>query len=226
MFNLDFDLTWSVLKTALGCDHDCSLDLNFAIRDFDKTRFWKAIFGSSDSSGPTALEIHNPTLRFIHYWMFFTLFPGTNGFHLQDVELKLLFAMVKKRKVSPAKVLVRYWRGYATLDRPICFTSFITRLAESFGLLDSHEYACIYHPRDILGEEFFIRMGVLKKGPNGEFIMVYSGHTAEILLPCEQRQLYRLRTLTIKLDPRVEPDFAVTRRDGRSRPLMLRGVRR
>ena len=69
-----------------------------------------------------------------------------------------------------------------------------------FGLLDSHEYACISHLRDILGEEFFIRMGVLKKGPDGEFIMVYPGHIAEILLPCEQRQLYRLHTLTIKLD--------------------------
>jgi len=55
-------------------------------------------------------------------------------------------------------------------------------------------------------------MGVLKKGPDGEFIMVYPGHAANILLPCEQRQLYRLRTLTIKLDPQVEPDFAGTRR--------------
>ena len=92
-------------------------------------------------------------------------------------------------------------QGYATLDRPIYFTSFISCLAESFGLLDSHECASISHLRDILGEEFFVRMGVLKKGPDGEFIMVYLGHTAEILLPCEQRQLYRLRTLTIKLGP-------------------------
>ena len=119
--------------------------------------------------------------------------------------------MVKKRKVSPAKVLVRYWHGLTILYRPIYFTSFITRLAKSFGLPDSHEYACISHPRDILGEEFFIRIGVLKKGSDGEFIMVYPSHTTEILLPCEQRQLYRLRTLTIKLDPQVEPDFAVTR---------------
>ena len=138
MFNLDFDLTWSALNTTLDCDNDCSLDLNFVVRDFDKTRFWKAILGSSDSSAPTALEIHNQTLRFIHYWMFVNLFPRTNGFHLQDVELKLLFTMVKKRKVSPTKVLVRYWHGLTILYRPIYFTSFITSLAESFGLLDSH----------------------------------------------------------------------------------------
>ena len=161
MFNLDFDLTWSALNNALGCDHDCSFDLNFAVNNFDKTRFWKANSGSSDSSGPTAPEIHNPTLRVIHYWMFVTLFPGTNG--LQDVELKLLFAMVKKTKVSPAKVLVRYWHGYATLDRPIYFTSFITRLAESFGLLDSHEYACISHPRDILGKSFSFERVFLRR---------------------------------------------------------------
>ena len=55
-------------------------------------------------------------------------------------------------------------------------------------------------------------MVVLKKGLDGEFIMVYPGYTAEILLPCEQHQLYRLHTLTIKLDPRVEPDFAGTRK--------------
>ena len=55
-------------------------------------------------------------------------------------------------------------------------------------------------------------MGVLKKGHDGEFIMVYLSHTIEILLPCEQRQLYRLHTLTIKLDPRVELDFIGTHR--------------
>lgn len=36
MFNQDFSLTWSALKTALGFDHDCSLDLNHATRRFDK----------------------------------------------------------------------------------------------------------------------------------------------------------------------------------------------
>ena len=98
MFNLDFDLTWSTLNTALDCDHDCSLDLNFAAHDFDKTRFWKAISGSSDSSSPTTPKIYNPTLRFIYYWIIVTLFPRTKGFHLQDVELKLLLPWLGRGK--------------------------------------------------------------------------------------------------------------------------------
>ncbi|OQU89129.1 hypothetical protein SORBI_3002G150100 [Sorghum bicolor] len=43
--------------------------IDHATRMFNKFRFWKAISGSNDCSNPTPIEIHNPTLRFLHFWI-------------------------------------------------------------------------------------------------------------------------------------------------------------
>ncbi|KXG24948.1 hypothetical protein SORBI_3007G103300 [Sorghum bicolor] len=43
--------------------------IDHATRMFDKFRFWKANSGSNDCSNPTPIEIHNPTLRFLHFWI-------------------------------------------------------------------------------------------------------------------------------------------------------------
>ena len=137
-----------------------------------------------------------------------TLFPGISGYTISDDELKLLYAMVRKIKVSPVKLLVNFWLSYIEYNKPIYFTSFITRIAETFGLLDTHTFEHIDHARDVLGEEFFISINVLKKGPRGGLRMIYPGHTVEVPLPCEKRRLYALRTLTIKMD-RVARDQTV-----------------
>ena len=108
--------------------------------------------------------------------------------------------MLRKIKVSPIKLLVNFRLSCIEYDKPIYFTSFITRIAKAFGLLDKHTLEYIDHARDVLGEEFFIHINVLKKGPRGGLKMIYRGHTVEIPLLCEKRRLYALRTLTIKLD--------------------------
>ncbi|KAG0514448.1 hypothetical protein BDA96_10G192300 [Sorghum bicolor] len=109
MCEQEHQLNWSLLNTALGCEHECELDLDHATRMFDKFRFWKAISGSNDCSNPTPIEIHNPTLRFLHFWIMCTLYPGMGTDTLIDDELKILYAMVSKIKVSPVKLLVNYW---------------------------------------------------------------------------------------------------------------------
>ena len=63
----EYNLTWSHLTTALGCDQDCELNLDLATNGFNKYEFWKAISGSNDCSNPTPSQIHNPTLHFLHY---------------------------------------------------------------------------------------------------------------------------------------------------------------
>src|SRR5919108_1546344 len=76
MFNMDFNLSWSELSTALGFDHDCNTDLEI-LEGLDIVEFWNLISGSNDCTNPRPLEIHNPTLRFMFYWIIVTLFPGT-----------------------------------------------------------------------------------------------------------------------------------------------------
>lgn len=196
MFENEYNLTWSTLNTALGCDHDCDLDLDHATRRFRKDAFWKAISGSDDCSDPKTTEIHNPTLCFLHYWIIFTLFPGTKS----DNELKVLYAMTNKIRMSPIKLLVNFWLSAFDFEIPIYFTSLITRIAETLGLLESNTFEYIAFPRDIINEEMFIEVQVLKRDSRGQLKMIYPGHTAEVPLPCERRRLYVLRTLTLKLD--------------------------
>jgi hypothetical protein len=66
-----------------GCDFSCfSKLLDFsksflpessAMRNFNKVEFTNAIFGKS--ARLRFSDIHNPSLRFLHRWMSFTLFP-------------------------------------------------------------------------------------------------------------------------------------------------------
>ena len=100
--------------------------------------------------------------------------------------------MVRKVKVSPVKLLVNLWLSCIEYNKLIYFTSFITRIAETFDLLDTHAFEYIDHARDVLGEEFFISINVLKKGPRGGLKMIYLGHTVKVPLPCEKHRLYAL----------------------------------
>ncbi|KAG0514555.1 hypothetical protein BDA96_10G202300, partial [Sorghum bicolor] len=176
MCEQEHQLNWSLLNTAL------------------------AISGSNDCSNPTPIEIHNPTLRFLHFWIMCTLYPGMGTDTLIDDELKILYAMVSKIKVSPVKLL------------PIYFTSFITRIADTFGLLESHYFEDIGYVRGVVDENFFINANMLIRDPNGELKMIYPGYTTEIPLPCARRRLYGVRTLTIRLARVASPDVAGTRR--------------
>ena len=85
---------------------------------------------------------------------------------------------------------------------PIEFTSLITRIADTMDLLDgAHPFEFITTDRSIITEEYFIHGHMLKRGPRGGLKMIYHGHTAEVPLPNEKHQLYRVRQLTFDLDP-------------------------
>jgi uncharacterized protein YfkK (UPF0435 family) len=47
-------------------------------------------------------------LRFIHKWLGVTLFPRENFRIARAEELTLMYAMVKKEKVSPVKLMAHY----------------------------------------------------------------------------------------------------------------------
>ena len=200
MFGEEYNLSWSILNTTLGCEHDCKLDLDHATNGFSKNDFWKAISSFNDCSNLTPHQIHNPTLCFLCYWMCMTLFPGTRGNTLSDEELKLLYPMVCKIKISLVKLLVDYWLNSIEYGKPVSFTSFITCIAESMGALESHTFEYITSAKDILNEDVFININVLKRGPRGGLKMVYPAHTVEVPLSYEKCWLYALRMLTIRLD--------------------------
>jgi len=139
MFNKDYSLTWSELSTCLGFDQDCELDIDHALQNFDLAKFWKLITCSNNLSVRRPIQIHNPTLRFMYFWIVVTLFPSTSVDDIGFKELQIIYAMVNKIKFSPVKWLVPFWISSIAPSMPLCFTSLITRIAESMGLLETNE---------------------------------------------------------------------------------------
>ena len=50
-------------------------------------------------------------------------------------ELKSLYAMVKRRKVSPVKFMMNQWKEVFELKGDVGCTSLVTRIAQNLGLL-------------------------------------------------------------------------------------------
>jgi hypothetical protein len=122
---------------SLGCDFSCfSKLLDFSksclpesnvMRNFNKVEFSDAISGKF-----TRLRfsgIHNPSLRFLHRWMSFTLFPMTELHYVATPELKCLFAMVNRIKYTPVADIVDYFKNVHKILGPIECTSVVTQIA-------------------------------------------------------------------------------------------------
>jgi hypothetical protein len=62
-------------------------------------------------------------------------------------ELILMYAMVKKVKVLPVKLMAHYWLTILGLKKgEVTCTSWVTRLANGLGLLDNANIAYITMP--------------------------------------------------------------------------------
>jgi hypothetical protein len=102
-----------LFKKSFGCDLSCFSELldfsksclpeSTAMRNFNKVWFSDAISGKSLRLRFS--DIHNPSLRFLHRWMSFTLFPMAGLRSVSTAELKCLFAMVNRIKYTPVATL-------------------------------------------------------------------------------------------------------------------------
>jgi hypothetical protein len=88
-FGCDFSRSSELLEFSKSCLIESS-----AMRNFNKVEFSDAI--SRESNSLRFNDIHNPSLRFLHRWMSFTLFPVEELCSITTPELKSLFAMVNK----------------------------------------------------------------------------------------------------------------------------------
>jgi hypothetical protein len=61
------------------------------------TKFWREISKELICYHSRTNEIHRPTLRFMHKWLGFSLCPRNDFRTMRNDELKLLYAMVKRR---------------------------------------------------------------------------------------------------------------------------------
>jgi hypothetical protein len=91
LFGKSFGCDLSHFSELLDFSKSC-LPESTGIRNFNKVEFSDAISGKS--ARLRFSDIHNPSLRFLHRWMSFTLFPMVELRSVTIAELKCLFVMV------------------------------------------------------------------------------------------------------------------------------------
>jgi hypothetical protein len=82
----------------------------------------------------------------MHKWLGFSLF-ARNDFHtIRNDELKLLYAMVKRRKVSPVKFMMKQRKEILEFKGDVGCTPLVTCIAKNLGLLEnaSVDYLMIF----------------------------------------------------------------------------------
>ena len=93
----------------------------------------------------------------MHKWLGFSLFPR-NDFHtVRNDELKLLYSMVKRRKVSPVKFMMKQWTEILELKGDVGCTSLVTHIAKNLDLLENASVAYIEDiDRWYINYEYFV----------------------------------------------------------------------
>jgi hypothetical protein len=110
--------------------------------------------------------------------------------------------MIKKRKVSPVKIMLNYWIIVPSMRKcNISFTSWITHIAAGLNLLQNATLTCILDIRRIIGYDFFFHAHMLKRS-NTKIIMIYKNFTNEYELPNRELGIYFVQTYTF-LDSRA-----------------------
>jgi hypothetical protein len=80
--------------------------------------------------------IEHPILRFFHKWLGFTFFPCDDTSKVRVVDLQLMYATIKKIKVSPVRPLVARWLIAPTYRVGlIVVCSLVTRIASNLDML-------------------------------------------------------------------------------------------
>jgi hypothetical protein len=98
LFRKSFGYDLSRFSELLDFCKSC-LPKSTAMRNFNKVEFSDTISGKSATLRFS--DIHNPSLRFLHRWMPFMLFPMVELRSITTSELQCLFAMVNRIKYNP-----------------------------------------------------------------------------------------------------------------------------
>jgi hypothetical protein len=129
-----------------------------------------------------------------------TFFPRDDASKIRAIDLQLLFATVKKIRVSPVHALVDHWlsiRVYKVGDVAIC--SIVTRLAVKLKLLEGASLDFINTHRQIYGYEHFNHAHLLKKIKSDLYM---TNGDAKLRLPNLEMAVYFFQTLDIEFQVR------------------------
>jgi hypothetical protein len=130
LFGKSFGCDFSQFSELLDLSKSC-LPESSALRNFNKVEFSDAI--SRKSTRLRFNDNDNPSLRFVHRWMSFTLFPMVKLCSVTTPKLKCMFAMVNRMKYNPVAEIVDNFKNVHKMLGPIECTSMVTRIAMNLG---------------------------------------------------------------------------------------------
>jgi hypothetical protein len=166
------------------------------MRNFNKFEFSDAISGKS--ARLRFSDIHNPSLRFLHRWMSFMLFPTTELHSVATPEIKCLFAIVNMIKYTPVADIVDYFKNVHKMSGPIECTSMVTQIAMNLGCPEMANLAYIEGDVLVLGLDHFVHAHILRQEPDHSLSMLYGREV--IQLPNPALRLYFCESLTLQFD--------------------------
>jgi hypothetical protein len=177
LFEKSFGCDLSHFSELLDFSKSC-LSESTAKKNFNKVQFSDTI--SRKSIRLRFSDIHNPSLRFLHRWMSFTLFPMVELYSLTSAELKCLFAMVNRTKYTPVADIVNYFTNVSKISGPIECTSLVTRISMNLGYSD---LAYIEGDVLVLGLDHFVHVHILCEEPNYSVSMLYGRKAIQLPNP-------------------------------------------
>jgi hypothetical protein len=192
LFGKSFGCDFSHFGELLDFSKSCLLESS-AMRNFNKVEFSDVV--SRKSARLRFSDIHNPSLRFLHRWMSFTLFPMAELHSATTPELKCLFAMVNRIKYTPIADIVDYFKNVHKMSGPIECTSMVTRIAINLGCPKMANFAYIEGDAPDLGFDHFVHTHILREEPNHSLSLLHGCKV--IWLPNPGLRLYSCESLTL-----------------------------
>ena len=110
-------------------------------------------------------------------------FPRDDVQTVRVDELRILYAMVNKIKISPMQEMVRQWLENFQMVGPVECTSLVTRITMSLRVLNWAQITYISTPRPKIDLAYLVQGHTLKSAPDGCIIFFLPGYVNEISLP-------------------------------------------
>jgi hypothetical protein len=191
LFRKSFGCDFSRFSEFLDFSQSC-LPESSDMRNFNKVEFSNTIFGKS--ARLRFSDIHNPSLRFLHRRMSFTLFPMVELRSVTTSELKSLFNIINRIKYTPIADIVDYFKNMHKILGPIECISTVTWIA--INLVCPEMVNLVYIEGGVLdlGLDYFVHTHILRKELDRSLSMLY-GRKA-IRLPNPGLRLYSCESLT------------------------------
>jgi hypothetical protein len=108
--------------------------------------------------------------------------------------MQFIYAALKRKVVSPVKMLVEHWLSFPNLVGDVSYTSLITRIADDLGILEDATIISIDTPREIIGYDY-IRQGRWVKKIQEKLHYIHNKST--IPLPNLGLGIYSVQSLLI-----------------------------